>query len=77
MNEYEDQHALRKNSSLVMSRDRSDSINAFKKFDKGNGLMNGDGEEFDSPNISPMLSSSVIPTMPYLNFGSNQIGLAN
>ncbi len=31
--EYDD-HNLRKNSSLIMSRDRTDSISAFKKYEK-------------------------------------------
>ena len=50
-NELEDNHQLRQHSSIVMNRDRSDSISAFKKFDK----QQIDG--FESPTISPLLSS--------------------
>lgn len=71
--EFDEPIQLRKNSSLVMGRDRTDSISAFKKYDKsmvhqGNLNINHD---FDSPHMSPMLTSTAIGG----NYGGMMHGL--
>lgn len=72
--EYDDNN-LRKNSSLIMSRDRTDSISAFKKFEKaGQGHLN-DHHEFASPRISPVFRSTTLENLPY--GGLQTLGLQN
>jgi len=53
---------------MVMSRDRSDSINQLKKFEKQNiNLLDVGHEGFDSPKISPLLSSTVVHNLPNMS----------
>jgi hypothetical protein len=53
---------------MVMSRDRSDSINQIKKFEKQNNhLLDTVHEGFQSPKISPLLSSTVVTNLPNMS----------
>lgn len=71
--EYDDHH-LRKNSSLIMSRDRTDSISAFKKFEKAGQHLH-DQPGFESPRMSPMLSSTALGGLSY--GGLQSLGMPN
>lgn len=66
--EFDDPNVqLRKNNNLVMGRDRTDSISAFKKYEKGMptpGNINHN-QDFDSPHMSPMLTGGGMAGMPY------------